>query len=1036
MKKHWLIAAVFAGIAAILFFTSLADFAYPGDSARLIACWKGLDVQDVPRFPVMAVFVRLLGGGNLIAPICGVVSVALLYLLIASFVNAHIRTDELVHQRERLSVIAAAVSVIVFALTPSVRSAATHLEPRLFDFTWAVLAFAVSVAFMRTKLPFFLFPIALGGLVGCGLCDSALFIALLPLYVVQVVFVSRARGRKPFVPITFFLIFLFASLRICLGVFGVDFSSFIAGTMTELRLYRTLPGWIFVVVFSLIPFLAVLLAAFKSFDEAPSSVQWMFHCAMTVASILAVATPLSPTELMRPYGIFPVVTSAFAALTSGYLASYWWLRRRSVVGIVSGSVFAFVLVVSCLWNVFSFNGDQGGFADKVAERILSDLGGRRWFVSDGTLDNHLRLLAARKGIPLHVISLSRDLDQSYLDELAKLVEKENVGGSRNGELRLSLSLGVLPFLQDWLSSDPCAAKDVAIFGAPDLWHSAGVTPIPELLFFGADEKRVPDWTAWGELDGVLNAPKGWGSYRDRKVTDPLDRLRFSLRRHVGFVANNRGVYLQDQKRDDEAWKMYELVLNQIDHDNICAVFNEVGMMGENHPSAVAKRRDLERMIKTAVDDKSRRYLLWRLGTYYGYIRNPDMFVRLGHAWAKSGRPGDALAQIRRAVDFVPSDRQSVLMNMMAALYANENEQAKSRALYERVLAKDGSDHDALVGLMRLEMLNGNKEKAAEYLQRAADASGKGGRVNVELAMVAMMRNDLATARSLLRKTTDANVKDLQAWSLLSAVTIQQIDAAKDEKEKAALEKELEGTILPMMEAQAKDPFDYYLQTTKGFLALRKGAKKRAEARDAFLAAARSRPDVVAAQDLVLGLDISLADKEGAETHARDVLRRNRKAPLANYVMGSLALGRGKTEDAEAFLRRAADAPQPVSLALNDLAEVLRRKRSFDEAERYARKAIKAAPNLYVAWETLGSVLMDAGRSLDEAEAAIRKACDLSKNENGKAADVRMLVSLARVQIQRGETLRAKSTVSQVQSRLGELTEFERQEFEKVKKEIR
>ena len=33
------------------------------------------------------------------------------------------------------------------------------------------------------------------------------------------------------------------------------------------------------------------------------------------------------------------------------------------------------------------------------------------------------------------------------------------------------------------------------------------------------------------------------------MTNPIDRLRFSLRRHLGFVANNRGVYLQDQGLD-------------------------------------------------------------------------------------------------------------------------------------------------------------------------------------------------------------------------------------------------------------------------------------------------------------------------------------------------------------------------------------------------------------------------------------------------------------------------------------------------------
>jgi len=89
----------------------------------------------------------------------------------------------------------------------------------------------------------------------------------------------------------------------------------------------------------------------------------------------------------------------------------------------------------------------------------------------------------------------------------------------------------------------------------------------------------------------------------------------------------------------------------------------------------------------------------------------------------------------------------------------------------------------------------------------------------------------------------------------------------------------------------------------------------------------------------------------------------------------------------------------------------------------------------VAWETLGSVLMDANRSLDEAEAAIRKACQLSRDKSGKETDVRMLVSLVRIQVRNGDKEHAKVTVRKIRSRLGELSDFERKEFEEVSKGV-
>ena len=1038
MKKNVLAAGLLGVVAAILYFASLADYAFPGESAQLMACWRGLDVLETPKYPFMAVVARALGAGNAIAPICGAVAVVLVFLLVAAFIAWRVRGDEMQPQRDVAALVAGMTAGVVFMLSPAVRSSATHLEPRLFDFTWALLVFALAVPFYRGLAgATWLYPSLAGAMLAFGCIDSALFLALLPFYIAVVTSVALANGRKPYLPLFLLLAIGIGTLFFAVGGFGLTMGDFLSSAADELEKYYTVPGWLFVAVFATLPFVTALFSSGKAFSERPGLVQWLFHGAMTFIAILAVATPLSPSSLMEPYGILPVATCAFAAAVAGYLVAFWWLCRRVPVGFVAGGVFVFVLLVNALWNIFAFDGSSGAFADKVARKILDDLGDRRWFVTDGVLDSHLKLVAAETGRDVNIISLARDLDEGYLERLGELVKAEGVGGSKNGALQLSLSLGVLPFVQDWFSSDPSVVKDVAIFGAPDLWYSAGLTPVPEFLFFGADESRPSDWSAWKEFDAILEAPKGWGSYRDRKVSNPVDRMRFSLRRHLGFVANNRGVYLQDRKQDDEAFKMYELVLNEIDHDNICAIFNEVAMVGQKHAAAVAKQRELERMLKVAVDDKNRRYLLWRLGTYYGYIRNPDTFVRLGHAWARSGRPGDALAQIRRAIDFVPTDKRAIVLNMMAALYASENEQRKSREIYADILKRNASDHDALVGMMRLELLEGNSAKALEYLQRAAAVSGEGKRGNVELAMVAMMKNELDKARALIKTITDGDPKDMQAWSLLAAVTMQQIDAAKESKAKAALEKELENEILPAMEKQSRSQSDYYLMATKGFVLLRKGESSRRKARDAFLAAAKTRPDIAATQDIVLGLDISLDDKENAAAHAKDVLRRNRNAPLANYVMGSLALGKGKYAEAEAYLRKAADAPQPVPLAMNDLAEVLRRQKNLAEAERYARKATEKSPGLYVAWETLGTVLMDLNRNLDEAEAAIRKACELSRDKStGKETDVRMLVSLARVQLKNGDRTHAKVTIRKVQQRIGELTDFERKEFEEVRKGVR
>ena len=1034
MKRKWLVALAFGCVAAVVYFASMANYAFPGESAHLQALWRGLDFAADCPYPLMAMFAKLLGSGNLLAPVCGVLATVLLFFLVDFFVRARVYGENTVAKVDGISLVAASVASAVFMFSPAVRESATHLEPRLFDATWAMLLFALTIPFLRIESALSLVcPVLMGALAAFGFCDSALFIALMPGMLAAIVAVQLKRNRKPYLALTLFvfsflIVFVFARKG-----FGLELADFLRKSSKELKAYYTSPGWLFVAIFSTLPFVTTLFSSGKAYNEAPSLVQWLFHSALSFVSIIAVATPLAPSALMEPYGVLPVVTCAFAAVVAGHLVSYWWIHRNLMIAKVAGGILVFVLIVTCGWNLFVFDGSRGAFADKVARKVIADLDTRTWLVTDGSLDDHLLLAAAEAGKELNLIQLSRDLDTTYLEHLSKVVREKNVGGSKNESLSLSLSLGVLPFVQDWFAADPSVAKDVAIFGAPDLWYSADLKPVPEFLFFGADPKRSPDWGAWKEFDTLLSAPKGWGSYRLPETRNPVDRMRLSLRRHLGLVANNRGVYLQDEKKDDEAFAMYELVLNEIDRDNVCSLFNEIEMAGAKHPKAVAKKRDLERQLKMIVDDKERRYVIWRLGYYYGYIRNPDMFIRLGFAWARSGRPGDALSQIKRAIDFVPTDKRTVLLNMMAALYANENDSKKSRKIYEAILNQNANDHDALVGMMRLELLNGDSAKALSYLQRAAQASGDKTRAQIEYAMVQMMRNDFESARDALKKVTDADAKNLQAWSLMAAVTMQLCDATKDEKRRKALEKELSNSILPVMERISNNPYDYYVQTTKAFLLLRQGEDKRKEARDAFATAAKSRPDIQATQDLVLGLDISLDDKVEAERHAREVLRRNRDAPLANYVMGSLALGKNEYREAEAFLRRAVNTPKPNVLALNDLAEVLRRNKAYAEAERYARQAVQVSPNLYVAWETLGAVIMDAKGNLDEAEKCVRKACDLSR-KNGKEEDVRMLISLGRVQLLKGDK-HAKGTFRKVQGRIDELSEFEKKEFEELRKGV-
>ena len=94
MKKlDYIIVAGLALAALVLYGVSCADFAFPGESARLLCIWQGLETVTCTPYPLMSAFARMLGGGNAIAPLCGVLSVAMMYLLSVRFLRGQMNGE-------------------------------------------------------------------------------------------------------------------------------------------------------------------------------------------------------------------------------------------------------------------------------------------------------------------------------------------------------------------------------------------------------------------------------------------------------------------------------------------------------------------------------------------------------------------------------------------------------------------------------------------------------------------------------------------------------------------------------------------------------------------------------------------------------------------------------------------------------------------------------------------------------------------------------------------------------------------------------
>ena len=1055
-------------LALVVYGLTLSRGVFPGESAWLIATYTGLEPLEVPAHPVWGAIVHAVGALsflslpvrlNFLSVIFSVISVMLIFRLVSFFVKDVITDEFSLDYARYASRFAGMLAAVTFLFSAPVWQAATRLQYQSFDLM--LLLLTVQTLGWYRSYPNKIFLLLFIVLAGVGAIESVLFIPAMPFLIVFALYVM-SQQKHPFVNIVWVSV---AILVVMSGTWYYVARQFVATADLEAleirgvldvmvhmarlhgrQLLAGLPrvGWMILLLTGFVPWLAALMASFRALNNERTMSQYLLHLTLSVMVILGLANAVfSPWQILKPYGHLPVCAYALLSMTAGYLFAYWYLllkvKRQKMgkesssqakmtgewMGILLAYPFVVIVVVASLLNAFECaNPKRGTFADRCAKEILDRMGTRTWFVTDGTLDTHLQILAKQRGQEFHLVCLQKDMSRYYLKSLWSLAEEKKLfSGADVQRMKSTLELGVLPFIQDWFAIDREIEKKVVVFSIPDFWYTSGLTPVPDYFFFSGcrdmatidDKNLLKDYMAfWKSMEPELAIGK---RANDKDVTDPTIRLRKHLTRHLGFVANNMGVLLEDLKKEKDAFTVYNYVSKTIDPENISALFNRFEMASRGSDVTIAIKGQIEREMRDFINGLKTQYPLWSLSRYYGYVRNPQLFVRQGWNWALSGQTGAALAGIDRAIRLLPDSEKNTALSALAAIYAMADDKQKTASVYQSMIANDPSNRAALLGLSRLAVQEGSLEKAKSWLEKVAKSDDKRGTLGVEWATIHLMNNDLANARLSLQEATDLQPKNLQAWAMLALLQIQQNQM--DEVEKV---------ILSRMENIAGTTDNYFIQITRAQVALKKGKNFQRVAREAFIRASLMRPDITGVKDMILQLDIEMNDQSAAELHARQVLRTNRKHALANYVIGSLRLQEGEYGEAEDFLRRSVEA-NPSSAALNDLAEVLRRIKKLVDAERFARESIKRNPDLYVAWETLGSILLDGNRNLEEAESAVNKALTLFKD------DVRIKITLARIQSRRGNIERARETLSQVKARQGELTKFDIDVMQRLSAEI-
>jgi len=1062
-------------VALCVYLLTLSPGVYPGQSATLMATCAGLEPVVAPNHPLWMLLAARLAEWNvfslpvrmnLFSAVCGALSVGFMYRLLSFFVRKVVTEGTINDKKVNVAAILAGLTgAVAMGFSIPCWSVATRLHYQSFDLLFFLGTLYLVAIYIKTNriVIFALFAL----LYGVGIVESTIFIACAPAagcVAVVSLWAQRHLSRKT-VALLIFLILLGT------GMYGVFAWHFFHSEDISLRGYhtvldvvvqmwrdqygeltRSLPrvNWIWLLFQSTLPAVAAAAAARRSLNNERSWSLYILHLILTVLAIgVLVDAPKSwlwqsPWQIVRINGVLPVATYSIMAMVIGYLSAYWYLLMsvREVrhdqalsnltkrTGNWMGAVLAWPLIVlvavaACI-NFFQANGRRGMGADVCARELLDHMGSRTWIVTDGTLDNHIRILARERGKTIRLLCLQKDMNRIYLKQLARTIMQDNVFPNNNQRMLNTLDLGVLPFIQDWLAGDPDIGRKMVIFGVPDLWYGAGLLPIPDQTdFIGSrstdkanGSAMAADYLAfWNRMEKVLP--------RDMDSTDPTALFCNGLRRHIGFVGNNLGVMLEDMGHTNEAATIYARV-RQIDPDNISTLFNQFEMARRGTDDVL--KASIEKELRTFIEHQHFQYPLWSLSRYFGYVRSPELFVRLGWVWAMSGEKEAALAGIKNAAALLPQTtaNQIDMQRITAAVYMLRQERDKSEDIYRQMLVKDPNDREAIRSMANLAIFEGSFDKAKTWLDRLQATGIPKNQINLELAIFHLATGNLAQARILVQSTLDLQPENLQAWGMLAIIELQQANAARTtHQDGTSLMEEVEQTILPKMETISGTPDQYFIQIVRAQLAMQKGVKFYRTAREAYIRASILRPDVFKLNDAILQLDIALADQVRGEEHARQVLRINRKHALANYVMGSLRLQSGEYGEAVDYLTRSVET-EPLPIALNDLAEVLHRIRKLNDAEVRAREAAQLAPNFYIVWETLASILMEDPNRLKEAEEVLSKAITLNNSD-----DIRLQLSLAQLKCMKGDFDGARDTLNLVRNRQGELSAYDMNRFTQV-----
>lgn len=768
-------------------------------------------------------------------------------------------------------------------------------------------------------------------------------------------------------------------------------------------------GWLLVMLMTYVPWCILFLMRAKK----PA---WRFSFWQLFLRLIVLAACLSfcfyePVWKFFNMAALMVTPSAILAACCGHVAGEFWVmgQRREhkgagvghVLRTAMGGVALLLVAAVAAAGVLNAPRADGGAAPalaRAAARTATSLGDGGVVLSDNLLDAAMAVAASDAGLEgFTILNGENGRAAAYREFLAESVFTD----ARSQAL---LSLGFDPFIQDYVLRDGVLgrlgllSRDEQMRGAgylvPDgLLSRIRTVPLDEAGLMALAGSQKPFWEEMAAL-----------AARDIDPLNPLQPFRFFVCRRASKMANNVGFMLLDGGYDAEAEEVLKTA-RRIDNGNLSALLNLLALaqrLGRADEAAAY----LGEWQEFAARQTNPKVLSW-LALAFGYVHNTRMLVEQGMAWAASGRPRLAEAELRRTVRGAAASKlNDDLRAFLGQMYLASGDQEQGEEYYRQLREEHPEDPNPLYRLAQLDIQRGDVAAAEEKFAALAEMGVPADRFRLERAMIAAIQERPDEAIQLLQAVAAANPKDVRAIALLHVVADQ---AGRAETAEKALE---------TLRRMPNRDFSARLVTAQLLLRKKEWPAARAEL-EALARLNRAQPRV---WEMLLRIDYAERKREQAEDHVRILLTLEPQNAFGNLLLASFQRERGQLALAESSYRTALAAERSPA-TLNDLADLLIHKSEGGRAEARALvdEAIAAAPGQLQFLATRVDLDLLDGRYA-EAEADLARILAAAPDEPAA------LLLSARLELAQGRLQTAQALADTIYEKRGALSPADQEAF--------